>query len=96
MSAERLTTIKPQKVVYIPKVEDMENGIIYISTAFGTAIHLCCCGCGNQTVTPIGLNKNGWGVMFNQHVVTLTPSIGNFQFPCKSHYFIQNNKVVWV
>lgn len=27
--------------------------------------------------------------------VTLNPSIGNWSYPCRSHYFIQANRVVW-
>lgn len=28
-------------------------------------------------------------------MVTLHPSIGNWGFPCRSHYLIRRNKVVW-
>jgi hypothetical protein len=27
--------------------------------------------------------------------VSLDPSIGNWSFPCRSHYWIRNNKVRW-
>lgn len=83
--------------------ETKEEGILYISKRFGLAIHLCACGCGEQVVTPINGSWNGWdkshGWDFTEHedgTVTLSPSIGNFEFPCKSHYFIRRNKIVWV
>ena len=89
-------------VDYMP--ETKEEGILYVSKKFGLAIHLCPCGCGEQVVTPIKGDWPGsktrpdcWG--FTEHedgTVTLSPSIGNFQFGCKSHYFIRRNKIVWV
>ncbi|TNZ32157.1 hypothetical protein CGK50_24620, partial [Vibrio parahaemolyticus] len=30
----------------IPK--QLEPGILYVSMEYATAIHSCCCGCGNQ------------------------------------------------
>lgn len=92
-------------VKYVETVpEHKEEGILYVSKRFGIAIHLCACGCGEQTVTPLnGTNEGGWdkkhGWDFTEHedgTVTLAPSIGNFEFPCKSHYFIRRNKIVWV
>ena len=54
---------------------------------------LCACGCGEKTVTPLG--ENGWNLTFDENGLSLKPSIGNFNIPCKSHYFITNNKVRW-
>jgi hypothetical protein len=80
-------------VEFIP--EKLENGIIYISMKYEIAVHLCCCGeCGMKTVTP--LSSGGWKLTLDNRLVTLEPSIGNFQFPCKSHYLIRNNNIVWV
>lgn len=83
--------------------ETKEEGILYISKKYGLAIHLCACGCGEQVVTPLNGNWNGWMKDFGWDLteyedgtVTLSPSIGNFQFDCKSHYFIRRNKIVWV
>ena len=33
--------------------------------------------------------------MFNGKTVSLDPSIGNWSFPCQSHYWIRNNRVKW-
>ncbi len=83
-------TIKPVFLEgFIP--DTLEQNTLYISRQYGTAIHLCACGCGAKTVTPLG--DNDWKLIEKDGLVSLTPSIGNFQFPCKSHYYITDNKV---
>lgn len=84
--------LKPVFVETIP--DDMQEGLLYISRKYETAIHLCCCGCGYQTVTP--LIPNEWGLTERNEKVTLKPSIGNQKFKCKSHYWITDNKVMWL
>lgn len=75
---------------YIP--ENLEEGNLYISDKYQTSIHLCCCGCGNQVVV-----TDQWKILVDDDKkVTISPSIGNWNFPCKSHYFICKNKVVWL
>jgi len=76
-------------VKFIPK--DLESGVIYISIRFRTAIHLCACGCGNKTVTP--LSPAGWKLIFDGKTISLDPSIGNWNFPCRSHYWIEGNRI---
>lgn len=82
----------PVLVDEIPPSNDMQSGYLYISHKYGTAVHYCACGCGEEVVTP--LSKDGWSLHFNGRF-SLTPSIGNFQFPCRSHYYITNEKVCW-
>ncbi|MNX85501.1 hypothetical protein D3C86_1173380 [compost metagenome] len=74
---------------FIP--ETVEEGILYISVEYCTAIHKCVCGCGNEVVTP--LSPTDWELTFNGKTVTLHPSIGNWSFDCQSHYWIRNNKI---
>lgn len=73
--------------------EDMEDGVIYISMDYSVAIHKCCCGCGNQIVTPF--SPTDWKITFDGKTVSLYPSIGNWSIPCKSHYWIKNSEVKW-
>lgn len=77
-------------VEYIPR--DIEEGVIYISMAFSTAIHKCCCGCGQEVVTPFG--PTDWQLTFDGESISLDPSIGNGSFDCKSHYWIRHNKII--
>ncbi len=78
-------------VEFIP--EELKEGTLYISEAYGTAVHKCCCGCGREVVTP--LSPTGWQLTFDGKSVSLYPSIGSWSLPCQSHYFITRNKVVW-
>jgi hypothetical protein len=89
--------MKPRKslvhefVEYIP--DELKEGTIYISTTYGTAVHKCCCGCENKVVTP--LSPKDWKLIFDGETISLYPSIGNWNFPCRSHYWIRDGRVVW-
>jgi hypothetical protein len=74
--------------------DQLEDGILYVSIPFAVCAHLCCCGCGNQVITDI--SRTGWRLMFDGVSVSLRPSIGNWSFPCKSHYWITNNRIEWL
>lgn len=78
-------------VEYIPN--DIKEGTIYISITFATVVHKCCCGCGEEVVTP--LSPMDWKLIFDGQTVSLDPSIGNWNFDCQSHYWIKNNIVTW-
>lgn len=92
----RIDEVVPTYVKHIPRAPLMEQGKLYISLEFECAIHLCACGCSTQVVTPLRMNT-GWELKQEENgtVVSLTPSIGNYQIPCKTHYWITRNKVVW-
>jgi uncharacterized protein DUF6527 len=87
--------ITPVFVDFMTKHRDMEEGKIYISKKYGTSSHKCLCGCGELTVLPLNCIVNGvdhgWQLKEKDNKVTFTPSVGNFQLPCKSHYIITNN-----
>src|SRR3954464_8002710 len=84
-----MRTMRHEFVVFIPEV--IEEGVLYISIDFCTAVHKCVCGCGNEVVTP--LSPTDWELTFDGKTVSLNPSIGNWNFDCKSHYFIRKNKI---
>lgn len=84
-------TISHEFVELIP--DQLENGKIYVSLKYCTAIHKCCCGCGNEVVTP--LSPTDWILIFNGKSISLYPSIGNWSFDCKSHYWIIENRIEW-
>lgn len=83
--------LKHKFVNQIP--EKLEEGVLYVSIPFETVIHKCCCGCGKEVVTP--LSPTDWSLTFDGETITLDPSIGNWNFQCKSHYFVRRNKVIW-
>ncbi len=82
--------IRPEFVTQFPAV--FEQGVLYISEEFETAGHLCCCGCGEKVITP--LNPAKWRLRKEGRTVSLSPSIGNWNYACKSHYLITKNKVI--
>lgn len=83
--------IKLQRVHYMPK--EFETGILYVSEEYSVAGHLCPCGCGSKIITPLG--PTDWTFVEEDSKATLTPSIGNWQIPCKSHYWIINGEIDW-
>jgi len=85
-------TLTHEFVEYMP--DDLKDGTIYVSVSFATVIHKCCCGCGNEVVTP--LSPTDWKLTFDGESISLDPSIGNWSFPCQSHYWIRLNRVQWV
>jgi hypothetical protein len=87
----KLHAIKHEFVEFVP--DQLEPGILYISVQYKTMAHLCCCGCGKKVVTPI--SPTGWELTFNGRVVSISPSVGNWNLRCKSHYVISNSHVQW-
>jgi hypothetical protein len=85
-----LKTIKHKFVEFIPP--DLEFGVIYITMIYKSAQHLCVCGCGERVVTP--LTPKHWSILFDGASISLDPSIGNWNFPCQSHYWIIKSNIV--
>jgi hypothetical protein len=82
--------LRHEFVEFIPAV--LEEGVVYVSTTYATAAHRCCCGCGHEVVTP--LTPTDWTLSFDGATVSFNPSIGNWSFPCRSHYWIERNRVI--
>ncbi len=73
--------------------DTIEDGVLYISLKYCTAIHKCVCGCCNEVVTHI--SPTDWKLIFDGKTVSLSPSIGNWSFNCQSHYWIKRNEIVY-
>lgn len=91
MKGNKIININYRFVDLIPDV--IEESVLYISIEYCTAIHKCVCGCGNEVVTP--LSPTDWQLTFDGKTVSLSPSIGNWNFACKSHYWITKSKIKW-
>lgn len=78
-------------VEFIPPV--LEEGKLYVSIPYATAVHLCASGCGQKVVTP--LSPTDWRLVYDGVDVSIAPSIGNWNFDCQSHYWIRDGNVVW-
>ena len=88
MATKRL---KIQFTEFIP--EEIREGVLYISLEYATASHKCACGCGQEVVTPF--TPTDWKMIYDGESVSLSPSIGNWSYPCRAHYWIQKNQIVW-
>jgi hypothetical protein len=80
-----------QRVRYIPT--ELSPGVLYVSKEFDIAAHLCACGCGSKIKTPLGPCE--WSIEQTAKGPSLTPSIGNWQEPCQSHYWIYRGEIKW-
>ncbi len=77
-------------VQFIP--ENLSPGRLYIAMDFGMAVHSCACGCGAEVTTPLG--PTDWSMVYDGDTVSLHPSIGNWNLPCRSHYVIRRGRVI--
>lgn len=81
-----------QFVEFIPS--SPYEGVIYVSLEYRTIVHLCACGCGTKVVC--NLSPTASAMTFDGESITINPSIGNWSFDCRSHYFIRQNCVAWI
>jgi hypothetical protein len=87
-----MVTLQHKFVELIP--DSLADNILYVSLEYRTVIHKCGCGCGREIVTPI--SPNDWQLNFDGKTISLYPSIGNYNIPCKSHYWIRNNTINFI
>jgi len=86
-----MNTFAAHRVTYIPS--ELLPGILYVSTEYQVAGHLCACGCAAKVITPLGPAE--WTYSERSGLPTLRPSIGSWQLPCQSHYFITQGRIQW-
>ena len=69
------TTFNHEFIEFIPS--ELEEGVLYVSVQYATAVHKCACGCNNKVVTPIspvdwqllfdGVGRNGGNIHAARH-----------------------------
>ena len=89
-SRMKIETLRPEFVECVP--EQLKEGVLYISQRFRLCSHKCCCGCGEEVVTP--LSPAEWTLTREGELVSLWPSVGNWDYACRSHYVIRRNRVI--
>src|SRR5437879_4452263 len=83
--------VKPEYVDQLP--DRLTEGILYICEEFSLTAHKCCCGCGEDVFNKLAPVK--WQLLkMPDATVTMTPSIGNWNYDCQSHYWIERNRVI--
>ena len=90
---------------WFPGDEKLEDGVLYIVDHDEQKEQYiefnCPCGCGNVVWIPyykLGQQKEeypSWGFQEQNGKITLSPSILSSGFPCRSHYFIRENRIQW-
>lgn len=83
------TTISHEFVDVVP--DHLDECVLYVCISYTTAVHRCFCGCGHEVVTPLAPRQ--WSLIFDGEAISLTPSVGNWSFPCRSHYWIRAGEV---
>jgi hypothetical protein len=87
----KVLILKPEYVEQFP--EEMKEGVLYICEEFDLTAHKCCCGCGEDVYNKLGPAK--WRLTkMPDGSVSLDPSIGNWKYACRSHYWISKNRVI--
>ena len=66
--------------------ETLDENVIYVSLNRNASMHLCRCGCGSEIILPI--RRDSWKLTYDGESISLSPSIGNWRLPCRSHYWI--------
>lgn len=87
----KVKIVRPEYVTQLP--DTLEDGVLYICEEFDLTAHKCCCGCGEDVHNKLSPAKWRLTKMPNGSV-SLDPSIGNWKYACKSHYWIQKNRVI--
>lgn len=72
--------------------------VVKKNSTYSWAKFKCPCGCGKNVTLSLTSNiKPYWVIKVdNDNRVTLSPSIYLTNYPCRSHFFIKNNKIDWV
>lgn len=73
--------------------ETLDSGRVYVSLEHATMVHLCACGCGHEVVLP--LTPLDWRLTWDGERISVSPSVGSWSLPCRSHYVIGEGRVRW-
>jgi hypothetical protein len=74
--------------------EELEPGKIYVSIKYRAIVHLCLCGCKEKVL--LRLDPDDWSFTFDGRTISIHDSVGNVGLPCRSHYFVRRNRVIWL
>lgn len=89
-----MTRAKAYEHAFVRSFPDrLDDGVLYVSIDFANTAHRCMCGCGQEVYAQ--LSSRDWSMTFDGETVSLHPSIGNWSFPCQSHYWLRRGSVSW-
>lgn len=87
------TTVRLDHTFVDSLPERLDEKTLYICIPYATVAHRCLCGCGNEVVTPLG--RADWNLTYDGETVSLSPSIGSWSLPCRSHYVVTRSRARW-
>lgn len=101
MKRESLNKIDTYSICKVEDIQDeYEYGKLYLvgtNGVFWLTVFHCPCGCGEllELLLVDGASPNWTAELIDESYVDLSPSIWKIH-GCKSHFFIKNNRVLWV
>jgi hypothetical protein len=95
-----MKTLKTVEIIpiFVEEMTDLYKiNHIYISEKYNVSKHICLCGCEEMVVMPLDDGTKWWKLVKEKDgTISFIGSVGNFQYPCKSHYIITKNKANFV
>ena len=89
-----MTRAKTYEHLFVRSFPDrLDDGVLYVSVDFANTAHRCMCGCGQEVYAQLSLRD--WSMTYDGETVSLHPSVGNWCFPCQSHYWLRRGAVSW-
>jgi hypothetical protein len=74
----------------------LEPAVLYVSVKYRAIVHLCLCGCNEKVFLNLDADPDSWSFTFDGRTISVHDSVGNFGIPCRSHYIVRNNRVIWL
>ena len=94
--ARQRTTSMLFKTIFVDTIpidsSEIAEGTLYVSMKFDTVVHRCPCGC--DSLVEVTLHPATRSLTYDGQYLSIDPSIG-VKLPCRSHYSIIKNQVVW-
>ena len=93
-------SMRLEEMEFLPDNSMLDHGIMYFSAKYQVAKHICVCGCGEVSATPMveqfgqeKHDKNAW-IIIDKYPLTIDASF-HHRFNCRSHYSIKKGYIVW-
>ena len=74
----------------------LEPAVLYVSIKYRAIVHLCLCGCDEKVLLNLDSDPDSWSFTFDGRTISIHDSVGNIGIPCRSHYIVRNNHVIWL
>ena len=84
--------VTPRFVEQIPPGK-RESGVILVCIKYGVMSLACPCGCG--LTMDLSIEPHRWRIEWDGEHLSVCPSVSSSGLPCRSHYWIQSNRIEW-